>query len=150
MTPQLNATNGNPVSITNGADFVIANSGNTGPLSISGASLGVGLSSAPLLSVAGAATFSGSSNFSASILTSSSAPVAGTNYGQLRATGDIALGGSALTINSVFFSTCGALPAGNEYTLAQTTGGRLSGTFSNAGEGAVVTEANCNSSSPRA
>lgn len=121
----LNGTDGNPVNITSGSYLQQTGNATVGPLTSTGGNLTIGSAfGTDVLTVNGAANLasSGSSEFGVSPSSSS----------LLSASGNVSLGGS-LSLQS-----CTALSSGT-YTLVQTTGGSLTGTFVGVPEGAVLT-----------
>jgi hypothetical protein len=143
-TGQLNATDGNPVNFGAGIEL-IADHGATGPLTLTGAGLYLSnlgdLSSAGGLSVAGGVTLG--NTFTTEIVKSGT--VAGSDYGQLTATGPVNLDSAQLTLFTSKITEAGfrclELTPGVVYTLATTTG-TLSGTFNGVPNGATVS-GNC-------
>jgi hypothetical protein len=124
---ELNAVDGNPVTVTNAQ---LEAYGQLGPLTLTGSSLDVGQS----LPGAGFATapavrLDGRSNVLFTI--PGGGFVAGSDYSQLRSTGPVALGGAQLEVrvgSDVVGALCPAPAMGTAYTLV-TTNGALTGTF---------------------
>jgi len=130
----LNGTDGNAVGLTSGSFLQEIGNATVGPLTVSGSNVGVGSAfSVDNLTVNGTASIDGASATTFGLSASAGS--------QLSASGNVSLGGS------VSFETCSALTPGTTYTLVQSTGGTLSGTFSNAPEGATLT-AQCFGSTP--
>ncbi len=147
----LNGTNGNPVAFAAGASLFDFASATVGPLTVTGGSVNMGtlFGSQPVLSVAGAVGFNSTSSLFAAIQVPSSAPAAGVNYSQLSASGDISLGGARLTIGEKPSGSCSALTVGDTYTAVKSTGGSLSGAFSNAPEGTILSASCFSGTVPR-
>jgi hypothetical protein len=143
-TAKLNATDDNHVNFSAGTELV-ADNGAIGPLTLTGAGLYLSnlgnVNSAGGLSVAGGVTLG--NTFTTEIVKSGN--VAGTDYGQLTATGPINLDSAQLTLFTSAITgmgfRCLALTPGEVYTLA-TTAGALSGTFDGVPDGATVS-GNC-------
>jgi hypothetical protein len=133
---KLNASNGNPVTLSTGGPVFVNANATVGPLTNGRAISMNGSVGAKVLSVNGSAALQSTSGLNLWLAAASSAPAAGTNYSQLSASGNVTVGGT-LSLGSVFAS-CSALQTGHVYTLVQSTGGSLSGTFSNAAEGSVL------------
>ena len=136
----LDGTDGNAVDLTD-AELSTIDGLSLGPLTMTGASMTLegtsgGTPQTPVASVNGAASVDSNSSLAMSILPSASAPSAGSNYSQLSASGNVTVGGD-LELEE-FGGTCSNLTLGNVYTLVQSTGGSLNGTFSNAAEGAIL------------
>ena len=130
----LNGTDGNSVSLTSGSYLQEIGNATVGPLTVTGSNIGVGGAfSVEDLTVNGTASIDGASTTTFGLSASTGS--------QLSTSGNVSLGGS------VSFETCSALTPGTTYTLVQSTGGTLSGTFSNAPEGATLT-AQCFGSTP--
>ena len=130
----LNGTDGNAVSLTSGSYLQEIGNATLGPLTVTGSNIGVGGAfSVDNLTVNGTASIDGASTTTFGLGASTGS--------QLSASGNVSLGGS------VSLETCSALTPGTTYTLVQSTGGSLSGTFSNAPEGATLT-AQCLGSTP--
>ncbi len=68
-----------------------------------------------------------------------SGTAAGTDYGQLKANGNLGLGGASLTLDSGVGGNCVQPPLGGTYTLISTTGA-LTGTFAGVPDGSTVTD----------
>ncbi len=137
----LNGTDGNAVSLTD-VDLGTIFNLSVGPLTLTGADLSLGGTSGgtpetPVVSVDGAASLGSNSELALSIAPNGSAPSAGSNYSQLSASGNVTVGGD-LVLDQLA-STCTALTPGAVYTLAQSTGGTLSGTFANAPQDGTAT-----------
>lgn len=141
----LNSATAEPVSVT---DVVLADEPNRtlqphvdeiGPLTATGANLTIGDGNVPdaILSVNGGVTL-GSGNVTV-LLIDQGGSTAGTDYSQLRASGNITLGGDLLVDKG---EGCAALGTGATATLI-TTSGTLSGTFANAPNGSVVSIPSC-------
>lgn len=141
----LNSATAEPVSVT---DVVLADEPNRtlqphvdeiGPLTATGANLTIGDGNVPdaILSVNGGVTL-GSGNVTV-LLIDQGGSTAGTDYSQLRASGNITLGGDLLVDKG---EGCAALGTGATATLI-TTSGTLSGTFANAPNGSVLSIPSC-------
>ena len=135
----LNATDGNAVSVTGGADLsTLASS--TGPLSLSAGHVQIGqngdVQAGDLdLAVDGAATLGSGSGLLMFI--NQAGTIAGSDYSQLSATGNVNLTGAGLVVQGEtpgVMPTCPNLPVGEVETLVSTPGA-LSGTFVNAPDG---------------
>ncbi|MEA2309944.1 MAG: hypothetical protein QOI65_2230, partial [Thermoleophilaceae bacterium] len=137
MGSSLNGTDGDAVGFSGGANLFVLQSGSVGPLTMSAGEIGLGGSAPSKLSVGGTASLDGSSTLLAYITPSSSAPTPGVNYSQLSASGNVVVAGQ-LYLNEGVFGSCDGLTPGDEYTLVETTGGSLTGTFSNAPEGSIA------------
>jgi hypothetical protein len=140
----VNGSDGQPVTVTGGS--LVANPGSTtGPLSITGGSLLL-LGTNPhnngttTLAVHGAAMLGSSTTTRSFINNNGSSP--GTDFSQLSATGNITLGGTLVLGQGLSDNnntgSCVALSSGDVATLVSTSG-TLSGTFSNAPDGATLT-----------
>lgn len=130
---QLNATDGNPVSVSHAGLF--STDATVGALTLTGASVQVGVPVVPvgMLTVNGALSSDATSVLSMYI--AHSGTVAGTDYSQIGATGAVNLGGATLRLSSN--GACPALTPGQVDTLVTTTGA-LSGTFAGIPDGATV------------
>jgi hypothetical protein len=124
QSPALNATDGNLVTLTNGTSLTSDVAASVGPLSVSGAEVGLNVPGGAL-SVMGSASFDSGSSVD-SYLDNSGA-------GELSATGPVSLDGT-LGLWWYFGPACTALNPGTSYTLIQGTS--ITGKFSNAPEGA--------------
>ncbi|HWE10859.1 MAG TPA: Ig-like domain repeat protein [Solirubrobacteraceae bacterium] len=147
----VNGTNGQPLTITGGT--LIPNPSSTsGPLTMnSGTTLLLGTNTtntgATTLDVNGAATLSSSTTTKTFIDDNGS--TAGTSFSQLSASGSITLGGKLVLGQGKSNGSCVALNIGDVAALVTTTG-TLSGTFSNAPEGTILTmAASCQSTLPK-
>ena len=136
----VNATDGSSLTIAGGT--LIANpSSTTGPLSINTGTLLLGTSpqnnQATTLQVNGPATLSSSTTTTTFINDNGSTP--GTDFSQLSASGHISLAGTLnLNHGPTNGGGCAVLSPGDVATLV-TTNGTLSGTFTNAPAGAILT-----------
>ena len=150
----INASDGEPVTVSGGT--LVANPGSTtGPLSITGTStllLGTNPNNngATTLGVQGAATLASSITTMSFIDDNGSS--AGTDFSQLSASGNITLGGKLVLgqglSNNDNTGPCATLSPGDVATLVATTG-TLTGTFSNALNGATLTMgSSCQSTPP--
>jgi hypothetical protein len=136
----LNFTDGNSVSVENAGIYTFYDLA-LGPLTLDKGTFQLGAEErAPKVTVNGAVDL-GSTNAHVFMgIGPSSTPVAGTDYSQISASGNISLGNSVLSLGeATHLGACDPLPLGTAYTLVQTTGGTLTGTFSNAPEGSVQT-----------
>lgn len=140
----LNSSPATPVAVT---DLALADEPNVtgqphtneiGPLTASGALLDVGDGNTPdgILAVQGGVTLNSGTTTQFFIDQGGSVP--STDYSQLTATGDVALGGS-LVIET---PDCASLGTGSTDTLVSTTG-TLSGTFAGIPNGAIVSFTGC-------
>ena len=148
----VNAADGQPVTINggsapaNGATLVAANPGaKTGPLTVNG-NLQIGSSTSNgTLGVTGAASLPAGSATTMYVNNDGAAP--GADYSQLSAA-SASLGGT-LHVAQNPAPGCVALTPGDTATLV-TTSGALTGTFSNAPNGAVISmSSSCQSPAPR-
>ncbi len=143
----LNGTDANPVTLDNGTGL-FADPGETGPLTVNAGTvqIGQGVTSPGdnLLTVKGAVSLSSSSTLDLSV-NDGSGTTAGEDYSQLSATGNVALGGASLLLSN--FSACPTLTVGQVYTLVQTSGGTVSGTFAGLANGSDF-QLNCFSGTP--
>jgi hypothetical protein len=119
---RLNAADGNPITVTH-AQFEV--SGDVGPLIARGGELTFGVAQGPHVVTAAGVALDAASGASFGI--GGSGDVAGTDYGRLDSSGDVALGGANLSV-SVGGSPCATPAMGTVYTLVSTTG-TLTGTF---------------------
>jgi large repetitive protein len=146
----INGSNGQPVTVNGG--LLIPNPGSkSGPLSITGGTLLLGTNTTntgtTTLDVNGAAMLGSSTTMSTFIDDNGSTP--GTDFSQLSASGNIALGGKLVLGQGQSNGQCVTLGAGDVATLVTTTG-TLSGTFSNAPEGTTLTmSGSCQSTPPK-
>jgi hypothetical protein len=150
----LNATNKQPVKVTAGS--LVPNPGSTaGPLTITGGTLLLGTNpknnGATTLQVSGTTTVGSSTTTSMFINNNGSTP--GTDFSQLSATGNITVGGKLVLgqglSNNNNTGSCVTLSPGDVATLVTATG-TLTGTFSNAANGATLTMASsCESVAPK-
>lgn len=143
----VNGTNGNPVAISSGATLVANPGATVGPLSFSSASLLLGTqpgnTSTTTLGVNGPVSLDSASSTTTFINDNGATP--GTDYSQLTASGDVSLGG-VLHLDQ---GTCVALSRGDVATLVSTTG-TLTGTYSNAPNGATLTmSSSCQATAPQ-
>ncbi|HET9093759.1 MAG TPA: Ig-like domain-containing protein [Solirubrobacteraceae bacterium] len=146
-TGTLNGTDHNPVTLDNGTGLFVQ-AGETGPLTVNGGTVQIGdgttTPGASLLTVEGAASLSATSTL-ALYINDGSGSTAGTDYSQLSATGNVTLGGATLRLAN--FSSCPTLTVGQVYTLVQTSGGTVSGTFAGLPNGADL-PLSCSSGTP--
>jgi large repetitive protein len=146
----LNGTNAQTVTVTGGT--LVANPGSTtGPLTISAGTLLLGTApkndNTTELQVTGPATLG--SSITTKTFIDDNGSIAGTDFSQLSATSNIRLGGKLVLGQGPSNGQCVTLNAGDVATLVTTTG-TLSGTFSNAPEGTVLTMASsCQSTPPK-
>ncbi len=138
----LNATDGEPLSLTNGAGLAAPGAGATvGPVSATDGFIRVGYGDAPsdgTLAVRGTVALDSTSRMVFFIDQPGSTP--GADFTQLTATGDIDLGGATLDLLQGVVGTgaaCATLQPGDAYTLLSTTG-TLTGTFAGLPDGATV------------
>ena len=115
-----------------GVNVDTLNNDSLGPLTMTGGDLT--LFDAGVLAVEGDVTLDSTDGLSNSITTSASSPVAGTDYSQLSATGNVNLGGASLSVADDA-GTC-SLPVGTVYNLV--SAGSITGTFSNAPDGTIM------------
>jgi hypothetical protein len=136
QTAALNATDGNLITLSGGADLQADVSASVGPLSVPNGSVGIGDTSTGVLSVSGSASLPAGSGFNP-VISSSAAST-------LKATGTVSLGGrlgfafgSQTPVLYWIFSSCpAALPVGAHYTLIQSS--QITGQFSNIPEGGSI------------
>ena len=147
----VNGTDAQPLTIRGGG--LIPNPGSkSGPLTMNtGTTLLMGTNSTntgtTTLAVTGAASLSSSTTTKTFIDANGSTP--GTSFSQLSASGNITLGGKLIVGQGLSSGSCVALNNGDVATLVSTTG-TLSGTFSNAPQGAVLTMgSSCQSTLPK-
>ena len=143
IATDLNGTDDNPVTLS---DILLYDEPGqtatpttlpTGPLTSNGASLAIGQGFSPdaILAAHGAVTLDGNSQSFFSIDETGTTP--STDFSQLQATGNVTLGGAiSLFEGGDTHSNCAVSP-GDVATIITTTG-TLSGTFSNAPDGAVI------------
>jgi hypothetical protein len=132
---QLNATDGNPVSVTHAG--ITSSNGTVGPLTMTGGNLQVGQGGGPsagTLNVNGALTLDGAS--AVTVFINQSGTTAGTDYSQLGATGTVDLGNARLTVGGGGGS-CPTLTEGDVDTLVTSATG-LRGTFAGIPDGTTV------------
>ena len=115
-----------------GVNVDTLNNDSLGPLTMTGGDLT--LFDAGVLAVEGDVTLDSTDGLSNSITTSASSPVAGTDYSQLSATGNVNLGGASLSVADDA-GTC-SLSVGTVYNLV--SAGSITGTFSNAPDGTIM------------
>lgn len=143
----LNATDGNPVNFIGDSGLDVNGNGSVGPLTMSGTSNFLGLNG--VLAVRGGATFATTSTVSPLITHAGTTP--GTDFGQISATGNVALGGASLVLDGVTGpgpnSPCPTLHVSDMDTLVTTTGS-LTGTFNGVPDGTVVSLTNCSGTPP--
>ncbi len=136
----VNGSDGNTLTVHNGAKLVPNPSSTSGPLTISDGKLLLGTNStntgATTLVVKGAYSINSSSTTTTFV--NEDGTTAGTDFSQLSATGNISLAGTLKVGQGAIPSGCVALTKGDVATLFTTTG-TLSGTFSNAHQGAILT-----------
>lgn len=141
---ELDATDGNPVRVE---DAMLAGTGSTGPLTVTGGYLVPGDDLAPN---AGSLTVDGSlaldSHTSVQLMVRASGTTAGVDYPQINATGDVNLGNAQLTILPSAYPTCPTPPLGSSYTIVTTTG-QLEGAFQGIPAGKAI-ELPCTSGVP--
>ena len=115
-----------------GVNVDTLNNDSLGPLTMTGGDLT--LFDAGVLAVEGDVTLDSTDGLSNSITTSASSPVAGSDYSQLSATGNVNLGGASLSVADDA-GTC-SLSVGTVYNLV--SAGSITGTFSNAPDGTIM------------
>jgi hypothetical protein len=136
---RLNATDGNPVSLSGGAQLLAGPPGasSTGPVTATTGLITVGGSAQngqdATLSVNGGVALDPTSTLRLYIVHAGTAP--GTDYSQLSATGNVKLASATLDIQTGH--ACPTLNLGDVYTLVRTTGS-LTGTFSGVPEGSLI------------
>jgi hypothetical protein len=130
---ELNATNGNPVSLT---DAALSGGASVGPLTSTGGEISLADFSIGTLTVNGGVTLDGASALSVSI--TKSGPSAGTDYSQLSASGPVVISGE-LSLGGFNQSgaVCPTLHTGEVDTLV-TTSGALSGQFFGIPDGQLI------------
>lgn len=139
-TPTLNATDGNPVSITGAGTGIFASASTAmGALTADAGRIqvGNGTSGAANLSVNGGFTQGSANGLALNVINAGT--VAGTDYSQLKATGAVSLAGTLQLSGSTTSGspTCPTLHVGDVDTLLTTTG-TLTGTFAGIPNGATV------------
>jgi Bacterial Ig-like domain (group 3) len=136
----VNGSDGNAVLIHAGAKLVANPRSTVGPLTVTGGKLLLGTNTtntgATTLAANGAFSIDSASTTTTFINANGSTP--GTDFSQLSATGNVSLAGQLVIGQGAAASGCVALTAGDVATLFTTTG-TLSGTFSNAHQGAILT-----------
>jgi hypothetical protein len=136
----VNGTDLNAVTIRGGAKLVPNPSSTSGPLTITGGKLLLGTNTtntgATTLAVNGAYSIDSTSTTTTFI--NQNGTTAGTDFSQLSATGNISLAGTLKIGQGATPTGCVALTKGDVATLF-TTSETLSGTFSNAHQGATLT-----------
>ena len=149
----LNGSDGNPVSFSRGVGLSAGGRDTVGPLTMSGGQVDLigdrNTPSAAVLTVRGAVSLDSASTLFSSIVGAGGSPAPGTDYAQLRAIGNVDLGGAYLSIRDLSDpgGSCSSLPRGTMYTLVSTSGGTIRGGFGNAPNGSVVGAA-CNGGAP--
>lgn len=146
----VNGTDGQPVVMRNGPVLVANPEATVGPLSLSSASLllGTGPSNTKTttLRVNGTASLDSASTTTTYVNDNGATP--GVDYSQVSASGAVSLGGALDVDQGTSGGTCVALNRGDVATLVSTTQ-TLSGTFSNAPNGAVLTmPSSCQATAP--
>jgi Bacterial Ig-like domain (group 3) len=142
----LNGTNGNPVSVTGPTQLIASGPGSNqiGALSLGsnglvhlGVPAGVGLPAVPTanLQVKGGVTFSSSSGFGDTI--DSTGLTAGVDYGELTATGDVALNNAGFSVAEAGGGCPADSDIGKSFPLLSTPG-TISGTFAGASDSELV------------
>jgi hypothetical protein len=138
----LNGTDGNPVSFSGGAGLFVIGPSTVGPVTMSGGQIQVGEEGDPAaIGVNGGVVLDASSTLSMFIIHAGT--TAGTDYSQVHASGNVNLGGAALSVSGRSISgtgtiaQCGVLHVGDVYTLVTTTGTRT-GTFAGVPDGSTV------------
>jgi hypothetical protein len=138
----VNASDLNPLSLQTGAVLEADRTGNEiGPLTVattSALSVGAFDEGSGDLTVNGALTLSAGSQLDLAVDTPGTAP--GVDYSQVVATGNVNINGASLSVaqNSDSSNRCHDLDPGNTLTLISSSGGTISGTFSNYADGATV------------
>jgi hypothetical protein len=128
--PQLNAGNGQPVTVSHAS---LQGSGTIGPLTSTAAAVRIGGGLAPRTLQAASATFDAQST--TAFFIHSTGTTAGTDYSRLTSTGNVALAGGLQVVN--FDQTCPTLALGTAYTLVSTTGA-LTGTYAGVADGDTI------------
>jgi hypothetical protein len=158
----LNATDGNPVTITGGPVLFAESPSEVGPLTVEDGSsiqVGTGISGAPAgtLAVDGGLTLnSGTSGMEASgmeMFIDQAGTTPSTDYSQVTASGTVNLAGAELALETGFNTTghpsCPTLHVGDVDTLI-TTSGSLTGTFGGVPNGTTIPLLGCyGSTAPR-
>jgi Bacterial Ig-like domain (group 3) len=136
----LNATDANPISVTDAGIYTFYGL-SLGPLTFDEGTLQLGAETkTPKVSIAGPLDLGPTSASLIMGIGPATSPTPGADYSQLSATGDISLGNSSLLLSEgTSLGVCTPLPLGVVYTLVQSTGGTISGRFSNASEGSFLT-----------
>jgi hypothetical protein len=142
-TGSLNSGDGNPVSFKGGAGLV-GFGGTIGPVSMNGGQFQVGVpgSSPGTFTVVGSL---GLASTELSTFIAHPGATAGTDYSQLKVSGNVQLANARLRISGEMPSTCPALSTGEVDTLIATEG-NLSGEFEGVPNGALVS-VGCNAAS---
>lgn len=146
----VNASDGEPVTLT-GATLIANPGAMTGPLTMTGGTLLLGTNTtntgATTLSIKGAAAVGSSTTTTTFIDANGAAP--GTDFSQLSASGNIALGGQLAVGQGTSGGACVPLAHGDVATLIA-TGGTITGTFANAPNGAILAMTNsCEKPAPQ-
>jgi hypothetical protein len=148
---ELNATDLEPIDVTSGALLsVIDAPAETGPISITDGDLVLGAGESPDASIAATGDVTLDSSSVAGFYIDDNGSTPSTDYTQLSATGNIALGASGLSLQqgTVGGSTGETLTVGDTATLVSDPTGTISGTFAGAPNGAVVPMSNFTGSGP--
>jgi hypothetical protein len=143
---KLNAVDSQPIDVTStGLLSVIDASSETGPIDVTGGSLVLGVGESPDGSIAANGTVTLDPQSAVKFYIDDNGSTPSTDYTQLSATGDISLGGSALSLQqgTMGGSTCVALSVGDTATLVSDPTGTISGTFSNAPDGGIISMSGC-------
>jgi hypothetical protein len=133
---QLNATNGNPISVAHAG--IGSESATIGPLTATGANIQVGegvTTSGETLTVNGALTLDGATSLD--MFFNHSGTTAGADYSQINAAGKVDLGNARLLASGGGGPGCPALNQGDVLTLISSTAG-VSGTFAGIPDGTTV------------
>ena len=143
----LNGASGSAVSFGAGTSLIVTGGTSpVGPLTLTSASLQVGVGSTPaILSALSGGANSFDSGSTVNLLVTQAGNLAGTDYSQFRSGGSINLGGATLHLSAP--SPCPALNVGDVLSLVATTGS-LSGTFSNAPTSGSTLQLTCSGGSP--
>jgi hypothetical protein len=139
----LNATDGNPISITNGAGLIAW--GNSGPISATGGTLGLAFYP---LNINGGLSLDAASSLSDAIERPGCQCTSSGN-GSVQATGPVNLGEARLTMEGIASGgVCPELPVGEVITLVSTTG-MLTGTFAGLPNHTITSLSYCSGTPPK-
>jgi hypothetical protein len=151
LEPELNTGDLEPIDVSGAAELsVTGGPAETGPVNITDGTLVVGPGGSPdgSLAVTGNVTLDASSLAYFFIDDNGSTP--STDYTQLSATGNIALGGSGLLLQQGVAAgdTCVTLTTGDSATLVSDPTGTISGTFADVPNGVILPMIGCGDERP--